>query len=64
MNSIAVVGDVYAVQADSMTVRCSEVVVATGHSSRTTPIAGHGRSHSLGPYPIDRPGGVCEIGPG
>lgn len=43
----------------AQSLRCNEVLLATGHQSRNSP-----PSTGISPYPIDQPGGVCDIEPG
>lgn len=55
---VAQVDGGFEIATERRTVRCNEVLVATGHESQRR------CGPSLGPYPIDRPGGVGGIGPG
>lgn len=63
VRSITMVEGHYVCETARQRIACDEVVIATGHSSRTADEVVTGRQHSLGPYPIDRPGGVADIGP-
>lgn len=63
VQSITMLDGRYVCTTATQHIACDEVVIATGHNSRMADDIATGRQHSLGPYPIDRPGGVADIGP-
>ncbi len=59
VHSIESQGGSFEVNTAVQSLVCDEVLLATGHGSRTSPI-----SAGISPYPVDQPGGVGDIAPG
>lgn len=61
---ISPLDDRFEIATAARTLVCDDVLVATGHWSRRGGSLLGEPGRSLGPYPIDRPGGVGDIEPG
>ncbi len=59
VHSIEQRGELYEVRTPERSSMFEQVLLATGHASRNS-----ATSAGLSPYPIDQPGGVCDIEPG